>query len=90
MSLSALVSPCHHSAMPPPPITPPWCVECCVLTADGDILTPGDDARYTDRLLFKALVGLRQLFNPFLATIKFLLSERWGGGDWGGGRLEVS
>lgn len=63
---------CHPAITQPCP-PPPWCVECCVRTADGDILTPGDDARYTDKLLFKALAGLRQLFHRFLATIKFLL-----------------
>lgn len=54
MPLSALVSPCDP--------TPRCCVECWVLTADGGSLTPGEDARYGDKLLFKALSALRQLF----------------------------
>lgn len=91
MSLSALVSPCCHSAAAAPTTTR-GCVVCCVLTAEGDILTPGDDARYSDKLLFKALVGLRQLFPWFPSALKFLLSERcgWVGGVGGGGRLELS
>lgn len=75
------------------PTTTPGGVVCCALTAEGDILTPGDDARYSDKLLFKALVGLRQLFPWFLPALKFLLSERCGVGGvgvvcvggWGGG-----